>query len=67
MDYGVHPLATLEAAAAMAVLFAPLCVAHLQERCAAILPYLALPPGWRFLIAPGHEDLWYDADLLRAR
>lgn len=22
------------------------------------------PPGWRFLIAPGHEDVWFDASLL---
>lgn len=26
--------------------------------------YLALPPGWRFLIgAVGYEDIWYDASL----
>lgn len=35
-----------------------------QEVLPAIIPYLALPPGWRFQIAPGHEDLWFDADLL---
>lgn len=23
------------------------------------------PAGWRFLIAPGHEDVWYDEALLR--
>lgn len=27
--------------------------------------YLALPPGWRFVIgADGYEDVWYDASLL---
>jgi hypothetical protein len=27
------------------------------------MPYLSLPPGWRFLIAPGHEDVWEDQSL----
>jgi hypothetical protein len=27
-------------------------------------PYLALPPGWRFLIAPDYEDVWFDESLL---
>ena len=26
--------------------------------------FLGLPPGWRFLIADGFEDVWYDAKLL---
>jgi hypothetical protein len=29
-----------------------------------VFPYLALPPGWRFLLAPGYEDVWYDPTLL---
>jgi hypothetical protein len=29
-----------------------------------ILPYLGLPPGWRFLLAENHEDVWYDPELL---
>src|SRR5207249_10079546 len=32
--------------------FEPLHVFHLPEICPDVLPYLALPPGWRFLIAP---------------
>jgi hypothetical protein len=44
--------------------FKPLHISHMQERCAAVLPYLALPPGWRFIIAPGYEDVWYDETLL---
>ena len=44
--------------------FQPLHVHHLIECCPAVLPYLALPPGHRFLIAPGHEDIWADASLL---
>jgi hypothetical protein len=34
------------------------------EWCPAVLPYLELPPGWRFLIALGHEDVWEDPSLL---
>jgi hypothetical protein len=26
--------------------------------------YLGLAPGWRFLIAPGYEDVWFDEILL---
>ena len=44
--------------------FEPLHVDHLVERCPAVLPYLALGPGWRFQIANGHEDVWYDETLL---
>jgi hypothetical protein len=44
--------------------FKPLHLYHLPEMCSAILPYLALPPGWRFLIADDHEDVWFDAALL---
>ena len=44
--------------------FQPLHVHHLDDRCPAVLPYLALPPGWRFLIADGYEDVWEDRLLL---
>lgn len=37
---------------------------HLEEEFPKILDYLALRPGWRFLIAPGYEDVWYDESLL---
>ena len=37
---------------------------HLFGRCQRVLPYLALPPGWRFLIADGYEDVWRDDSLL---
>lgn len=45
--------------------FEPLHVEHIKERCADVVPYLLLPPGTRFLIAPGQEDVWQDASLLR--
>ena len=38
---------------------------HIASHCLDVLPYLGLPPGWRFLIAPGHEDVWEDPTLLR--
>ncbi len=44
--------------------FVPLHVGHLAEWCPDVLPYLALPPGCRFLIAPGYEDVWEDPALL---
>lgn len=44
--------------------FKPLHVSHLVIACPAVLPYLAMPPGWRFLLAEGHEDVWFDPHLL---
>ena len=44
--------------------FTPLHVHHLGEWCPQVLPYLALPPGSRFLIAEGYEDVWHDEALL---
>ncbi len=44
--------------------FVPLHVKHLGQWCPQVLPYLGLPPGWRFLIAPDHEDVWNDMSLL---
>ena len=45
--------------------FQPVHVLHLSERWPEVLPYLALPPGWRFLVAPGQEEVWFDASLLK--
>ena len=44
--------------------FVPLHAGHLAKECPTVLPYLALPPGWRFLIDEGHEDIWFDGSLL---
>ncbi len=44
--------------------FVPLHIEHLNDWCPDVMPYLMLPPGWRFLIAPGYEDVWFDAALL---
>lgn len=37
---------------------------HVVEWRPEILTYLELPPGWRFLIAEGYEDVWFDEALL---
>jgi hypothetical protein len=44
--------------------FQPLHVHHLSDRCPRVLPYLALPPGYRFLVADGQEEVWLDPSLL---
>jgi hypothetical protein len=44
--------------------YSPLCIDHLTERCPLVLPFLALPPGWRFLTDGDYVDVWFDAGLL---
>ena len=44
--------------------FAPLHASHLGEYLPEVIPYLSLPAGYRFLIAPQYEDVWFDEDLL---
>ena len=44
--------------------FVPLHVAHLQEWCPDVMRFLALPPGYRFLVAGDTEDVWEDPALL---
>lgn len=44
--------------------FQPLHVSHLAEYCPSLLPYLALAPGWRVMLAPEQEEVWYDESLL---
>ena len=45
--------------------FVPLHVEHLAEWCPRVVPYLNLPVGWRFLLAPNWEDVWFDAEVAR--
>src|SRR5688572_3468465 len=40
--------------------YLPVHVEHVPEWCPLILPYLHLPPGWGFVLAPGYEDVWFD-------
>ena len=44
--------------------FSPLHVAHLESWNEIVMPYLSLPPGWRFLVTPDHEDVCEQASLL---
>lgn len=46
--------------------FKPMHAVHLEEYCPLILPYLALPPGARLLIAENgnYVDVWEDLSLL---
>ena len=44
--------------------FSPLHAVHLPNELPEVVRFLALPPGWRFLLAPGHEDVWFDESLL---
>jgi hypothetical protein len=44
--------------------FVPLHVEHLPDHVPELVPYLALPPGWRVLLAPGYEDVWFDESCL---
>jgi hypothetical protein len=44
--------------------FKPLHVAHLAQYCPDVLPYLALPPGWRIIIGTGIEQITFDPALL---
>ena len=45
--------------------YIPLHVKHVPEWCPLILPYLHLPPGWGFVIAPDYEDVWFDPKFLK--
>jgi len=43
--------------------YQPLCVEHLEARCPAVLPFLGLPPGWRFMTdGQGFIDVWQEAE-----
>jgi hypothetical protein len=44
--------------------FEPLHAEHLAEICPDVLPFLSLPPGWRFLLAGAQVDVWFEESLL---
>lgn len=43
--------------------FVPLHVCHLLAARPELGRYLGLPVGWRFLVAPNHEDVWFDDEI----
>lgn len=48
--------------------YQPLHTSHLAELLPQVLPYLALAPGYRFIIDDeGYEDVWYDPNVLAGR
>lgn len=44
--------------------FKPTHARHLMDRCPDVQPMLGLGEGWRFLIAPDHQYVWFDPALL---
>jgi hypothetical protein len=44
--------------------FQPLHIEHAAEECSEAVDFLALPPGWRFLIHGDYVDVWFDESLL---
>lgn len=44
--------------------FQPHHTIHVKEMLPEVTAFLALPPGYRFLIALDHQDVWFDEDLL---
>ena len=44
--------------------FAPLCASHIYDEFPEIGKYLGLAPGYRFLLAGEHIDVWFDESLL---
>ena len=43
--------------------FKSLHVSHINEYLPSIEKYLALPVGYRFLVAESYEDIWFDETL----
>jgi len=44
--------------------FLPLHGNHLTGTRPEVNRFLALPPGWRFLISADYEDVWFDQSLI---
>jgi hypothetical protein len=44
--------------------YKPLHVSHIDNWNPLVSKYLGLAPGWRFLVAEGHEDVWFDPSIL---
>lgn len=43
--------------------YQPLCAGHIGDLIPMVLPYLALPPGYKFIIdRSGFEDVWFESE-----
>ena len=47
--------------------YQPVCVEHVVDCCPLAVPFLALPPGWRFLTDGKYVDVWFDPAPLEGR
>ncbi len=45
--------------------FRPVHATHMAQLAPTLIPYLALAPGWRVLLASDRADTWYDPALLK--
>jgi hypothetical protein len=45
--------------------YKPLHASHIADWSPLVSKYLGLPPGWRFLVTPDYEDVWFDEELLK--
>ena len=46
--------------------YQPMCVEHLEQYCKFAMPFVCLPPGWRFLTdGRGYIDAWFDEAILQ--
>jgi hypothetical protein len=44
--------------------FAPVHTEHIYDELPQAIPFLALPPGYRFLVSENYTDVWFDRNLL---
>ena len=44
--------------------FEPHHVYHIEDVCPVAVPFLGLPPGWRFLTDGDYVDVWFDPAIL---
>jgi hypothetical protein len=45
--------------------FAASHVEHMSDHAPELIPYLALPPGWAVVLAPGYEDAFFDESFIK--
>ena len=43
--------------------FVPVHVSHLENWCERAMPFLLLPPGWRFIVTDESYDVWHDPEV----
>ena len=61
---GDHPLAYDDFLRLPQNFFSHITPRELIAHCPEAVKFLGLPPGYRFLVAGDHIDIWYDGDIL---